>query len=810
MELFAQASIKTPYKCAHYLKKLNPVQNHSKVTQSKKVDITHYNLDLDLTAPSYLTASAEILVEIKETMANVEFDLLALTVDSVSVNGNTQTFSHVGELLTINNTAQFLAGNSYSIIVHYQGMPQQDVSGFGGFSFQGRYTYNLGVGFAADPHSFGRAWFPCFDNFIEKSTFNFNVKCDSSLTALCNGKIQSFVNNGDGTSNWRWSMADPISSYLASIAVGPYEFLNSTHAGIPIQLCAEAADTLKLKQSFVNLNSCIDAFTTAYGGHGFNKIGYHAVPFNGGAMEHATDIAYPRFALDGTTASEALMAHELAHHWWGNLVTCETAEDMWINEGWASYGVFTFFEHRYGKQRYKDDLRASQFEVIRTAHIRDGEYLAVSGIGHDNTYGATVYDKGALIAHSMRGYLGDEAFFNCTAGFLDEFKYSHASSEDFRDYLSGCDMDMTSFFNDWVFKPGFAHFSLDSFRNLSYDSSGVDVDYTAVYIRQKLNNVPTLYNNVPVELTFFGEENEQFTSRVLMKDACAVAYVDNIGFKPVYVAVDFEEKLADSGLAEYQYINNTGTYQFEESSLTLAVTNVSDTNLFRVISNIVQPDPLKQNQTGFHLADRYWTIEGMLNDDFTATATFNYNGSTTISVGYLDNDFISTSEDEIRIFHRNNTAEDWQMLTSAQAINNTGSTIDKIGSILVPNVQKGEYVMGIFHPGRADSIKYVLPTTCTELNDKPQFITVAAEGDIVVGPNPLAGNELVISLGAFKDEVTGYEIFSENGSKVLFQSISPGSNEVIYEQLNDLAAGVYLIRFFTKAENVTRKIVRIR
>lgn len=810
LQTFGQVSIKTPYKCAHYLKKLNPQQNHSKVTQSQKVDIIHYNLVLDMTTNAYLTASAEIALVIKEDIANVEFDLLALTVDSVKIDGVGKPFSHVGELLTINNGSSLMAGNSHDILIYYQGVPQQDASGFGGFSFQGNYRYNLGVGFDADPHSFGRAWFPCFDNFIEKSTFNFNVKCDSSLTALCNGKIQSFVNNGDGTSNWIWSMDDPISSYLASIAVGPYEFLNSSHAGIPIQLCAEAADTQNLKQSFVNLNDCIDAFTTAYGNHGFNKIGYHAVPFNGGAMEHATDIAYPRFAIDGTTASEALMAHELAHHWWGDLVTCETQEDMWINEGWASYGVFTFYEHTYGKQRYKDEVRASQFQVIRTSHIRDGGYLPVSGIGHANTYGSTVYDKGALIAHSMRGYMEDEAFFNCTAGFLDQYKYSHASSEDFKNYLSGCDMDMNPFFKDWVFQPGFAHFSLDSFQNLSYDSNGVAMDYAAVYLRQKLNNAPTLFSNVPLELTFFGDNRQKFTKRIFMKDACAVAYVKNIGFKPIYVAVDLDEKLADSGLAEYKEITSTGSYQFEESTLRLAVSSIADSALFRVINNIVPPDPFKQAQTGIHLADRYWTIEGIFNDDFKATATFEYNGTASLAIGHLDNDFISTNEGEIRLYYRRNAQQDWQWLTASQAIYNIGGLNDKRGSIVVPNVQKGEYVMGIFHPARVDTVKYILPTTCTELNERPKPNTIATTGDIVIGPNPLVGNQIVISLGDFADEVTGYEIFSENGSRVLTQNLEQGANTVIYAQIDDLAAGVYLIRFLTSGDNVTRKIVRIR
>ena len=113
-------------------------------------------------------------------------------------------------------------------------------------------------------------------------------------------------------------------------------------------------------------------------------------------MEHATNIAYPRYAIaNGDKTSETLFAHELAHHWWGNTITCKTQEDMWLNEGWASYSERLFLEAVYGKKAYEDDIEANHHSVLQFAHVLDEAVLPVSGIGHANTYGRHVYDKGA-------------------------------------------------------------------------------------------------------------------------------------------------------------------------------------------------------------------------------------------------------------------------------------------------------------------------------------------------------------------------------------------------------------------------------
>ena len=200
-------------------------------------------------------------------------------------------------------------------------------------------------------------------------------------------------------------------------------------------------------------------------------------------MEHAGNIAYPSFAVDGTIDHESIFVHELSHHWWGDLVTCETEKDMWLNEGWATYSVSLFHQFVYGEERYKKEMRANHFEVLQNAHIHDKEYRAVYGIPHEFTYGTHVYRKGADVAHTLRSYLGDSVFFHCIKNFLQAHAYSNASTTQFRDDIAACSgRNMREFFDDWVFSPGFTHFSIDSYTVIPSARSYA----VSVYIRQKL------------------------------------------------------------------------------------------------------------------------------------------------------------------------------------------------------------------------------------------------------------------------------------------------------------------------------------
>ena len=224
--------------------------------------------------------------------------------------------------------------------------------------------------------------------------------------------------------NRRWKLDQPIPSYLACFSAGPYVSWKRNIASIPVEIAAAAVDTNKVASTYQHLPQAIACFQHWFGPFMWPKIGYSLVPFNSGAMEHATNIAIGRSFIDGTLSYETLWAHELSHHWWGDLATCTTAEDMWLNEGMASYSENLFTENVYGSDQYTRDVKDNLTEILHFTHHKEGGYQPVSGVPHSLTYSDHVYLKGKAVAHCLRGYMGDSLFFAGLQYFLNNKKFS--------------------------------------------------------------------------------------------------------------------------------------------------------------------------------------------------------------------------------------------------------------------------------------------------------------------------------------------------------------------------------------------------
>ncbi len=742
--------------------------------RSDTVDILKYHIDLDISdfEDKRIKGNCTIdLLCLQDGVNDLSFDLRALEVDSIKVNGNLQPFKYEEELISMSLPTVLAKGDTTSVCIYYQGSPS--TATFGGFYFTSNYAYNLGVGIGIDPPNFGRAWFPCHDNFTDRAHYQFSITTQAQHSAVCNGLLTNQETLADGRIRWDWELAQEIPTYLASVAVADYEWLESNHTGlereIPILYAAREADTARLKGSFEHMPECIDGFENAFGPYQFDRIGFVAVPFRGGAMEHAANIAYPTFALDGTYEWESLMAHEFAHHWWGDLVTCASADEMWLNEGWASFCANYFFEVAYGKERYKRETRQNHQEVLQYSHVRDGGFLAVSPIPFDYTYGSTVYDKGAVVAQALRGYMGDEAFFRCTRQFVQENAFTEITSLQFQDYLSDCsNTDLSHFFNNWVFKPGFPHFAIDSFDVRSVNDSSY---IASLFIRQRLYEAPEFYTQVPIEVQFFDFFMQRHTTTIMVDGACNEIEVE-IPIYPVYAALDMEEKIPDATVDEYVMVKEAGTYIFSNSYMDIDVIDVSDSSLIRVIHNMVMPDRFETEEEGVILSpNRYWTVEGMQKGTFNATGILYYNGSRSSSGGYLDNDLIGTSENSLEVYYRSSSASDWQELSTE--IETGTSTSNKVGQIKVPRLNFGEYVLAYKTTSRTDTLKTYQPTNCTQ-----QLITSVELNA------PVVTDDLVFDI--LPNPTNGL-------TRIQFEQVPPNSRLLIYDAQGKLVKTIELL-----------------
>lgn len=663
-------------------------------TRSDSIDIIHTDISLNLlNAPQI---QAQCLLDVVAKVDHVPFirlDLEGLTVSAVQVNGAPASYNQNGTVLQILFSSPLSIGQGVAIQIDYHGVPVTDASDWGGVYNQPPYNYNLGVGFAADPHSFGRAWFPCFDNFVERCAFDFHITSPSNRPAYCNGTLQSeTLQNGQLTRNWK--LEEPIPSYLACYATGPYVSWKRTIGGIPVEIAAIAADTNKVKATFQHLPQAMQCFQAWYGPYKWPKIGYSLVPFNSGAMEHATNIAIMRAAVDGTLAFETLWAHELSHHWWGDLATCTTPEDMWLNEGWAVYSEHLFTEFVYGKTAYKTAVLENFLNVLQNAHVNEGGYRAVSGVPHEITYGDHVYKKGAVVAHNLRGYLGDTLFQKGIQAALGATNFQDWSSAEFRDKLTAATgQDLHSFFADWVFNPGFSHFEVDSFY---WEDTGVDTSVTCtVYVRQKLRGAPQFHQNVPLEFTFVNAKHErQYGQAMVSGENSVVTLQIAASFKPLFVWVNTRQKLLLARSEREIVLKNALTQNLSAAKISLTATTLPDSALVRVEHHFVRPDMAGTNPQGFAITNRYWTIEGDFPSGFDGNAGIFYDGRGQLD--QLDTELFaqtSASEDSILLLYRPGVGFPWQEYGSYFK-NKLASATDKYGYIRIDHVQPGQYTIG--------------------------------------------------------------------------------------------------------------------
>jgi aminopeptidase N len=631
--------------------------------RSDTIDLLHFNIFLSVGKATDPTISGYAIVEFKSKMDNVSqlyLDLLKLNVDSVIQENQSVPFDYSDSTtLIINLINPLQQEDSSAVTVYYHGHPVNDGT-FGGMYFSGEYAFNVGMSLSEIPHNVGRMWHPCYDNFVERASYEFHITCDSTRNALCNGSLIDSTNNSDGTVTWHWKLDETIPTFIAGFAVSNFTTVDWTFNGIngpvPVVLGAAAADTVKMKNSFGHLEGCFNTFESHYGPYIWNKVGFNALPFDQGAMEHLGSIVYPQFACNGLFTYEGLMAHELAHHWWGNAVTPYDATEVWLKEGWAVFSEFLFGEFQYGRANYDVQVLNNHEISVHYDHIFDFGYQPLSPMPLYTTFGRTTYTKSADVVHTLRSYMGDSAFFGCLKSFVSTYAFQNYKSSDLRDYLSGCSgMDLTSFFDDWVFAPGFSHFSIDSVIT-NPDGSGHQT--VSVHIRQRLNHAPHFYHDVPLEITFMNENMQQVTEKVMASGPCTI-YQTSLLFNPAFVCLDMHDKIADAISDDFAIIKTTGLHVFAHGKMNVTVNAIGgDSALVRIEHSFVAPDPIINPIPDLHLSqERYWRVDGVMPAGFDAKANLYYNGTniqppTTYNGGYLDNELITNVEDSLVVMYR--------------------------------------------------------------------------------------------------------------------------------------------------------------
>lgn len=459
-------------------------------------DIKYYKLDLFLTyIPQYIKGAVTVNAVITtDNITSVYLDLTnPLIVDSVKLGGSLTSFNHQEDELIIELDSTYKTGDEFSLVVYYQGIPGS--SGFGSFTFGSTPGGSPVIYTLSEPYG-SKDWWPCKDTPADKAdSADIWITVDKNFSAISNGNLIEVVENQNNTHTYKWKVSYPIAQYLISLAIADYvEYINyynySSTESMPVThyIYPEIFDS-SIQTQLDKTPLMIAAYKNYFGEYPFIREKYGHAQFGwGGGMEHQTISSMGGFGDD-------LIAHELAHQWYGDAVTCKDWHNIWVNEGFATYAQGLWREYSVGKASYDTYIT----QIMGTAKSAVGSIWVedISSVNQIFDYART-YRKAATVVHMLRGVVGDTVFFDIlrTYTYHPTVFYDVATTEDFQaiaEEVSG--LDLNYFFQQWIYGYNYPKYSIVWNKN----SLGNDLWDLSLKITQQVNSKPAFFT-MPIQI----------------------------------------------------------------------------------------------------------------------------------------------------------------------------------------------------------------------------------------------------------------------------------------------------------------------
>lgn len=780
-------SIAQPHKygCDHWRNlggKRKPLTLHERtmfnesIARSDTFDIAHYNISIDVTDYSGANIKASTTVSYSPKMDNLDyirFDLMQMTVDSVT-GENVASFDYANDFLDIQFVESPTLGEDYEVTVHYHGEPYQDPT-WGGFYFESQYIYNLGIGLTTIPPNFGRVWYPCFDSFVERATYEYHVKSAGTYRAWCQGDFMGEEQLLGDTVIRSFNFDQPIPTHLSAIAVADYVNYEYTHTGaygeIPVTLRAKPANMSGMQSVFVNLGAAIDACEHWYGPHGWSRVGY--VLTTDGALEIPTNIAYPQF-MTGQSISDnnGLLSHELGHHWWGDMVTPHVHNDMWMKEGPAEYSSHLMVEWMDGEEAFVEVVKDNQLYVLENAHVDDEGFHPMSPMPDEQIYGRHTYYKGASVVHNLRGYLGDELFRLGMSGVQANHPYEDMTPDQLRIALEEeTGYNLQPFFDAQIYLPGFATFVVDSFAAQPNGGNWT----TDVFIQQKLRECPAFYQNVPMDLTVIDVQGAREEFQIMADDEFSTVEI-NSSIAPYIIVLNGHNRLNqnrmdfETWIAPDQAFNSNIPWV----DLKLYDENIVDSTFVRVEHIWSAPDDENLGEGIFEISNsHYWSVDGIWPEGTLFEGRINYYGEEEYD---LDYSLYSSTEADAVLVYRENSSMPWEVY--ADFTLTAGNLFSGTGNIKMDILRKGQYAFANGDPS-------------VNLEEE-----VVDNSELLLFPVP-ADDQLTISMKTSTTGLVFLDIYNIQGQLIQRSGISVNGDFSKTIETKNLEAGNYLLKVRT-------------
>jgi aminopeptidase N len=415
--------------------------------QNPSVDVLHYRIALTLPASgAEIDADAELTVRpINVPLQRLVLDFSGLTIDDVTIDGAKAEFTRDGEHLSIaaNKSEPFRAR------VRYHGAPAD------GLYVRGNKYGDHGA-FADNWPNRAHFWFPSVDHPSDKATVEFFVTAPAAFDVIANGTRIETTTLPNGTRLTHWSEPTPIPVHCMVVGATEFSIVRAgASKGAEVSYWLYPRDREAGIRELGRAPQMVDFFSELVGAYPYEKLAIVESSTRFGGMENSSAIFLDEKRIDGEGTLEGLVAHEIAHQWFGDSVSQREWHDLWLSEGFATYFEHLFFERMDGREVLNARLRTDRDEYLRAYADQPGPIYDPRITDLTKLLNAYNYKKGAWVLHMLRGVMGDTAFFAGIRDYFASYRESNASTAELRMVMERhAGQSLAWFFQQWVYEAG--------------------------------------------------------------------------------------------------------------------------------------------------------------------------------------------------------------------------------------------------------------------------------------------------------------------------------------------------------------------
>jgi hypothetical protein len=468
-------------------------------------DVQHYLLDIQIFPRA---ERVEGIVQMTATsvvpsLSTIDVDLVDnMSVSQVLRDGLPLTFTHSNDQIHINLGTAVPQNDTFMVEIDYYGIPQP--AGFQGFKVELNAYGDTLISTLVEPED-ARSWWPCKDMPCDKGTATIRVTIPSHFLFASNGRLTNEENIGGGWKRWTWEESYPITTYLISLAICDYDTFTYTYTGLhgeilPLKFFVYPQQGAAARTDFSIIDDMITFYASIWQEYPYMTEKYgHAIFDWSGGMEHQTITSMWTGCVTGNHSYDWLYAHELSHMWWGDMVTCKTWADLWLNEGFATYSDALWQEHIGGQSGLQNRMSSFRNSYFNEDNLHR---FPIYAPWPDSMWGATVYQKGGWIQHMLRHVVGDSLFWHFYDLWGAEYGYQSATCDNYMAVVSEtAGQDMEWFVHEWVYDAGYPEYQY-AWRASDIGGGQWQVDLVISQVQGSQNNTPIYKMPIDIDLYY--------------------------------------------------------------------------------------------------------------------------------------------------------------------------------------------------------------------------------------------------------------------------------------------------------------------